>query len=218
MQCTSSTTNSPLRRATVGRTVSRKRSLANRSGEISSTSISSALELRLDRLPVGLVGAVDRGGADRPAPGGGDLVAHEAEQRRDDASSGRRPGGAASRWRRSRPRSSPTRCAARRAPAAAPPPGSGSPPAGRGGTGPGRRRPAPGRGSPRRRRRPSVCRLVRFRRCTGRLGHGTILGYGCDGGQIPEMERCPDGTRSPPFAVTPLCHPRDGSPGKGLAR
>ena len=181
MQCASSTTNRPLRRATVGRTVSRKRSLANRSGEISSTSTSSALELRLDRLPVGLVGAVDRGGADRPAPARRLIwLRIEAEQRRDDAASGPRPGGAASRWRRSRPRSSPTRCAARRAPAAAPPPGSGSPPAGRGGTGPRRRRPARGRASPRRRRR---------RRSPSAVCSGPVATTACLLGVRPESAR-----------------------------
>ena len=98
---------------------SRKRGLLSRSGVTSSTSTSSAASACAHVVPLVGVGGVDGHGADAGALGGGDLVAHEREQRRDDQG---RPGArapAAARWRRSRRPTCPSRCAARRAPAGA---------------------------------------------------------------------------------------------------
>ena len=79
----------------------------------------AAADLGGDLLPLVEVGRVDRAGVDAGPGGRLDLVAHQREQRRDDhgrARPPRRP--AAARWRRSRPPTCPSRCAARTAPAA----------------------------------------------------------------------------------------------------
>ena len=67
----------------------------------------------VDRLPLLDVGRVDGDRADAGALGGRDLVAHQGEQRRDDDGRARRPARAAAAWRRSRPPTCPSRCAAR---------------------------------------------------------------------------------------------------------
>ena len=105
----------------LGSTLSRKSGLLSRSGLISSTSTAPALDLGGDLVPLVEVGRVDRAGPDAGPGGRLDLVAHQRQQRRDD--DGRPAGGsprvrAAARWPRSRPPTCPSRCAARRAPAA----------------------------------------------------------------------------------------------------
>ena len=99
----------------------------------------AGLDRVLDRLPLLEVGGVDGDRPDAGPLGGGDLVAHQREQRRDDH---RRAGAlrrAAAGWPRSRPPTCPSRCAAR---------------------------PAPGAGRPRAPRwRPTGRRAARRRRC-----------------------------------------------------
>ena len=73
-----------------------------------------AVEAIGDVVPLVAVVAVDRHTRHAAALAGVDLVAHQGEERRDDARSVRRRGRAAGGWRRSRPRSCPSRCAARR--------------------------------------------------------------------------------------------------------
>ena len=120
----------------------------------------------LDRLPLLDVGGVDRDRADAGPLGGGDLVAHQREQRGDDHG---RPGAGLAqqqRWPRSRPPTCPSRCAARPASGAGPRPAPRSP-----STGPragGRRRGPPARAGGPRRRRARRRRSTRWGRSTRR--------------------------------------------------
>ena len=114
----------------------------------------------LDRLPLLDVGGVDGDRADAGALGGGDLVAHQRQQRRDDHG---RPGAlarAAAGWPRSRPPTCPSRCAARPATGAGRPPAPRSPSTGRRAGGR-RRGPRARAGAPRPARRMSVVAVTR---------------------------------------------------------
>ena len=84
MQWASSTTSRPHVAASRGSTWSRKPGLLSRSGLTRRTSTSPAATRLLDRLPLLDVGGVDGHRADAGALGGGDLVAHQGQQRRDD--------------------------------------------------------------------------------------------------------------------------------------
>ena len=115
MQCASSITSSPTRSANSGSISARNCGLSSRSGLIRSTSTASAASssrtsAQASRF-VELIGV----GADPDPLGGGDLVAHQREQRRDDQRRARRPPRAAARWRGSRRPTCPSRCAARTA-------------------------------------------------------------------------------------------------------
>ena len=84
MQCASSITSSPTDAANSGSMSSRKRGLFSRSGLISSRSTVPAARSSRTWSHSLAVGAVDRVRAQPEPLGGGDLVAHQREQRADD--------------------------------------------------------------------------------------------------------------------------------------
>ena len=126
----------------------------------------------LDRLPVLDVGGVDGDRADAGPLGGGDLVAHQGEQRRDDHGRAGALRAQQQRSPRSRPPTCPSRCAARPAPGAGRPRAPRSPSTGRRAAG--RRRGPPARaGAPRRwRRTASVGRSRSSALSTSGARHG----------------------------------------------
>ena len=157
MQCASSTTSSPTRSANSGSIVSRNCGLLSRSGLISSRSTASVLEQLADLGPGVAVGRVDRVRADPEllARRRSGCASAPAAARR--SAPGRRPARAAARWRGSRRRTCPSRCAGRTARGRGRPRDPSPPRAGARGTAP----PGPAR---------------RFRSSSGRLIPSTVGG------------------------------------------